>query len=182
MQKNTKAITDLVVVAKVGAPKGVKGMLKLHQISDTPLSFFPEFILEHNGSRVVINSKSITKDGSDKHLLKLDNILNPEDARAYTNDLLLVDKSLLPKAQDDEYYWADLEGLDVYNLDHVPLGKVEYMQATGSNDVMFLQQKELDSSTGKNKLVKRCVPFMSSVVSNVDLGLGKIIVDWDPDF
>ena len=32
MQKSAKEINDLVVVAKVGAPKGVKGMLKLQQL------------------------------------------------------------------------------------------------------------------------------------------------------
>ena len=182
MQKSAKEINDLVVVAKVGAPKGVKGMLKLQQLSDTPLSFFSEFILDHNGSQVNIDAKSITKDGPDKHLLKLANVLNPEDARAYTNDLLLVDKALLPKTQKDEYYWSDLTGLEVYSLEDICLGKVEHMQATGSNDVMFLQQQELNSNTGKNEVVNRCVPFMSSVVLKVDLELGKIIVDWDPDF
>ena len=51
------------------------------------------------------------------------------------------------------------------------LGKVEYLLATGANDVLVL-----------GGAPQRLIPFIAgSVVKNVDLASGRIVVDWSPD-
>ena len=84
-----------------------------------------------------------------------------------------VRRSALPKAKRGEYYWADLEELDVVTADGVGLGKVSHLFATGANDVMIVRD-------GKRE---RMIPFvLERYVREVDLVGGRIVVDWDPDF
>ncbi len=85
---------------------------------------------------------------------------------------LAVPRERLPQAPPGEYYWADLEGLEVVTTTGVRLGRVEQMMATGANDVMVVCGER-----------ERLVPFVPGrFVERVDLEGGRIVVDWDPDF
>lgn len=86
---------------------------------------------------------------------------------------ILVDREQLPPPADGEYYWADLEGLDVVNTEGTPLGRVSHLVATGANDVLVVR------GGGKEHLL----PFVKEqYVRDVDMQAGRIVVDWDPDF
>ena len=84
---------------------------------------------------------------------------------------ILIKRDDLPKAGPGEYYWTDLEGLQVITCENQALGKVDYLFETGSNDVMVLKGDR-----------RRLVPFIDNVIKEVDLDAGVITVDWDPDF
>ena len=176
-----------VAVAKIGAPKGLKGCLKIHLLSDSSLDSFKDLylFLQENfnidkSKYLVIDKSSIIKDNPKdksskaKFLLKISGVNSPEDARKYVNNLVCVKRDSLPRLNPGEYYWADLEGMSVFNLQDIYLGKVDYLLETGSNDVMFVVNKE-DNKT-------RCLPFLSPYLIEVDLESKKILVDWDPDF
>lgn len=72
----------------------------------------------------------------------------------------------------NEFYWADLVGLDVETTAGVALGSVDTLIETGANDVLVLDGER-----------RRLLPFvMEKVVKKVDLAANKIVVDWDPEF
>ena len=78
----------------------------------------------------------------------------------------------LPAAQPGEYYWSDLQGLEVVTLQGESLGTVDHLLETGANDVLVV--------TGERE---RLIPFvLGQVVDDVDLERGEIRVDWDRDF
>jgi len=82
-----------------------------------------------------------------------------------------VPREDLPTTEDGEYYWADLEGLQVVHRDGRSLGKVAYLMATGSNDVLVVDGDD-----------EQLIPFvMGEVILDVDLGKGQISVDWEWD-
>ena len=84
-----------------------------------------------------------------------------------------VPRSALPKPKRGEYYWADLEGLDVVTTDGAALGKVSHLFSTGANDVVVVRDGERE----------RMIPFvLKQFVREVDLDAGRIVVDWDADF
>ena len=94
-------------------------------------------------------------------------------AMAWVGAEIWVRRSALPKPKRGEYYWADLEGLDVVTIDGVALGAVSHLFATGANDVLVVRDGERE----------RMIPFvLEQFVRNVDLGSRRIVVDWDPDF
>lgn len=85
---------------------------------------------------------------------------------------IAVRRQQLPDAEKDEYYWADLVGLDVVTTDGRSLGQVDHLLETGANDVLVVRGKD-----------EYLVPFiMDQVITEVDLDGGVIRVDWDPDY
>ncbi|MBT8101100.1 MAG: ribosome maturation factor RimM, partial [Gammaproteobacteria bacterium] len=70
-----------------------------------------------------------------------------------------------------QYYWSDLEGLEVVHRDGRVLGTVQYLIETGANDVLVVQGEE-----------ERLIPFVQEqVILEVDLANGLISVDWEFD-
>lgn len=82
-----------------------------------------------------------------------------------------VRRDQLPATAPDEYYWNDLLGLKVVNLQDEPLGQVDHLIETGANDVLVVKGER-----------ERLIPFvLHRVVIRVDLEVGVIQVDWDKD-
>lgn len=95
-----------------------------------------------------------------------------DQAAALVNLEIAVTRDRLPRPSADEFYWIDLEGLEVRTLDGVRLGLVSHLFATGANDVLVV--------TGERE---RLLPFVwGDVIRSVDFDQRLIQVDWDPDF
>jgi 16S rRNA processing protein RimM len=97
-----------------------------------------------------------------------------EAAAALIGSDIEVWRSALPGIEaEDGYYWADLEGLEVVNGEGIALGRVSHLIETGANDVLVVHDGNRE----------RLIPFVpGSHVIRVDLGAGRIDVDWDADF
>lgn len=86
-----------------------------------------------------------------------------------------IPRSQLPKLSKsgkDGYYWADLIGMEVVNLQGEVLGKVTGLLETGTNDVLQVQTEEKE----------RLIPFVGAVIVKVDLQACRITVDWGLDY
>ena len=81
-------------------------------------------------------------------------------------------REALPKPDADEYYWADLVGLEVHNASGVVLGKVSGLMSTGAHDVLQVQDGDTE----------RLIPFVASYVTAVDIDGGRINVEWEADW
>ena len=84
---------------------------------------------------------------------------------------IAVKISRLPPLKNGEYYWSQLVGLEVVNLDGQSFGKVSRLVETGANDVIVVQNGR-----------ERWLPVTAQVIREVDLAAGLIRVDWDADF
>ncbi len=92
-------------------------------------------------------------------------------ALALAGEWIAVPRGQLPPAPEGEYYWVDLIGARVSNLDGDELGEVVRMMATGANDVLVVRGER-----------ERLVPFvLGHHVSEVDLARRRIVVDWEMD-
>lgn len=79
---------------------------------------------------------------------------------------------LKDQLQPGEYYWTDLEGLEVVTIDGTELGRLERLFETGANDVMVVKGER-----------ERLIPYLwDQVVREVDLDKQRMVVDWDPEF
>jgi 16S rRNA processing protein RimM len=87
----------------------------------------------------------------------------------------------LPALPEGEYYWADLEGLRVVNLDGVTLGVVSHLLETGANDVIVVVP-EVGSAAAPSAAQDRLIPYVRDVVKQVDLESGVMRVDWGLDY
>ena len=104
-------------------------------------------------------------------IARLDGCHDRDRALGYRGCDIAVERSQLPKAEEGEFYWADLIGLRVATTGGVPLGEIERMMETGANDVMVVRGD-----------IERLIPFLpGTVVQSVELERGVIVVDWHPD-
>ena len=88
-----------------------------------------------------------------------------------------IPRSLLPvlsKNGKDGYYWSDLIGLEVVNLQSEEFGKVTGLLETGANDVLLVKSIEYAR--------ERLIPFVNQVVVQVALKACRITVDWGVDY
>lgn len=148
---------------------GLRGWLKVHSFTEPreqllsyeALRFGDLGLLafegQHSGQRI---------------LLRPDGVDDRTAAEPLVGCELWLQRSELPPAQDDEYYWCDLEGCRVVNLGGDELGVVQRMLATGANDVMQVAGDR-----------ERLIPFVTGpVVKQVDLEQKLIRVDWETDY
>jgi 16S rRNA processing protein RimM len=86
--------------------------------------------------------------------------------------LIAVPRSSLPKQGDDEYYWSDLIGMSVINLEGEQLGRVDNLLDMGANDILCVR-------SDRGEIL---IPFLSHVVQQVSLDERLIRVDWQADY
>ena len=82
-----------------------------------------------------------------------------------------VPRSTLPPPKPGEYYWVDLEGLRVANVEGVDFGTVSHLFSTGANDVLVVKGDR-----------ERLIPFIEQVIREVDLPGRSIRVEWGADY
>ena len=80
-------------------------------------------------------------------------------------------RRLLPESRAGEYYWSDLLGMEVVNRHGERLGRVAKVLETGAKNVLVLEGEK-----------ERLLPFVDSVILNVDVAGGRLSVDWEIDY
>jgi 16S rRNA processing protein RimM len=156
-----------ICVARIGAPHGVRGAVKLWTFTEDPLA------VRHYGPL-------LTKDGARQfevthvreakgHLVAtLKGIATREEAERLNGVELYVAREKLPDTSADEYYHADLIGLAAVNAAGEPLGRVIAIHNFGAGDII-----EVAPSDGATMLL----PFTNAVVPTVDLEGGRVVIE-----
>ena len=153
---------------------GVKGWIKVHSFTqprENILRYLP-WIVRKNDQTREIGVLSGQRHGNTV-VACLEGISDRDAASALMGSEIWIPKEQLPEPGADEYYWNDLIGLDVETDTGVKLGKVDHLLETGANDVLVVIDGDKE----------RLIPFVQKqTVLKIDLSVGQIIVDWDPDF
>jgi 16S rRNA processing protein RimM len=112
-----------------------------------------------------------TKEHSGTLLAKLAGLGSPEAARKLKGSKVFVRRESLPAPAAGHYYLADLVGLEVVNEQGVALGVVKQWVFNGAQDVMEVAGEKT-----------RLIPWIASVVDEVDLAKRQIHVNWGADW
>jgi 16S rRNA processing protein RimM len=167
-------VNDLVIMGRIVAPYGVFGWLKVlpdtEQI-DGLLDYKTWWVGKDNDWRELKVEEA--KIHNDVIVVKLQSINERDGAFACKGKQVAVPRAALPKLGKNEYYWADLIGLQVKNLQNVDFGKISDVFATGANDVIV-------AKTDKGQ--ERLIPFIDAAIIEVDMVAKTMLVDWDEDF
>lgn len=166
---------DIVVLGRLAEPYGIRGWLKLHAFGDDPLDWaqMPVWWISSDGETWrECGLKSLKVHGNGLVVL-LDGVPDRTAAEAMKGVLVGAPRAALPTTDDDEFYWADLLGLEVVNAANERLGKVAGLIETGASDVLRVVGDDA---------VERLLPFVSAVVLAVDKENGLIRVEWGSDW
>lgn len=168
-----QAAEERVVLGEIVGVHGVAGRLKVRSWTRPPENLFEytPWELRLPGTLAVRRLLEGRRQGRSL-LARLEGIDDRDTAIAWRGAQIAVPRAALPPAGPEEYYWAELEGLEVTTREGVALGRVDHLLETGANDVLVVRGDR-----------ERLVPYVPGVyVLDVDLGGGRITVDWDPEF
>ena len=107
--------------------------------------------------------------GGDPRGIRIAEITTKEEADDMRGVSLFAARDQLPGLPDDEFYDADLIGLEVYDTGGALLGRVKTVQNHGADDLLELQLAGTSATT--------FLPFTKAAVPTVDLASGRIIAD-----
>lgn len=160
-----------VALGYISAIHGIKGWVKIHSWTrpiEAILGYQPWLLGEEHKPVTIVDGR---KQGKSLVAL-LPGVDDREQASVFVGQKIFVHREQLPETDPDEYYWSDLEGLEVYTLGGQILGRVDRLMETGANDVLVIHGQR-----------EHLVPFIQGqFVKRIDLEAGRIDVDWDPEF
>ena len=164
---------QFINVGKISGVFGIKGWVKVFSFTDVRehiLKYSP-WLLKKDGETRQISVIDGNLQGK-AVVVQLDGVNDRDQAASLMGWDIFITPEQLPKAAKDEYYWSDLIGLQVETNLGIQLGVVEGLLETGANDVLIVKGER-----------ERVIPFLQGrTILNIDLDVGRMIVDWDPDF
>lgn len=170
------ASEEFIPVGKISGAFGVKGWVKVFSFTEPRaniLEYSPLF-LSRRGEWIEIKVSAGHAQGKGV-VMGIANVTDRDQVQPLIGSELAIKKEQLEPADEDEFYWADLQGLTVINLEDETLGQVDHLLETGANDVLVVKAK------GDN--TERLIPFvMDDIVKLVDLDKQVIQVDWGKDY
>jgi 16S rRNA processing protein RimM len=159
-------VTDRICVGAIAGAFGVRGEVRLKSFCAQPeaiVAYAP--LWTRDGSRSF--TVRLTRGSGGALTARLSGVTTREEADALKGVELYADRDRLPNLPDDEFYHADLIGLEVLDTSGRPLGRVRAVHNHGAGDILEV------TGTGGALLL----PFTRAAVPTVDLTAGRIIAD-----
>jgi len=165
---------ELVLLGRVHGAFGIRGELKLESFTDPATAIFryqPWLLRDAQGNdRELAGARG--RESAKGLVATFPGVGDRDAAEALRGSELFAPRSALPPPKPGEYYWVDLEGLRVVNLEGVDFGTVSHLFSTGANDVLVARGDR-----------ERMIPFLEpDYIRSVDFDAGVVTVDWDADF
>ena len=134
---------DVLLAAVIGA-QGLKGEVKAKLFTAMP-DALPRYGVLHtaDGRKLKITAFRPGKEG--EAVIAFEGIADRNAADALKGAQLFVDRAALPQTGEDEFYHADLIGLEARDSEGRVLGKVAALHNFGASDVIELMRPDGDS-------------------------------------
>ena len=192
-----------ILIGKFGKPHGIKGWVKVRSYAEPPekLFHYPTLHIktqqgkqsfsftdfrEHSQGYIGVFEENSTRD-------------NAEDLRGLN---IYVSRNQLGETDNDEYFQADLIGMEVFSISGTCFGQLKGFIEAGTFPVMEIEenidsrQKEITNNKNESKEPNQkkaklpgkknrvLIPWATGqeIVQSVDIESKKIIVDWDEDY
>jgi 16S rRNA processing protein RimM len=159
-----------VCVGAVGAAHGVRGAVRIKSFTARPEDIARYGPLEdETGERHF--TLRITGAAKGVLIAQLSGVADRNRAEALRGLRLYLPRAALPPPADEEYYHADLIGLDAVLPDGTAVGQVRAVHDFGAGDTLEIARPEGPPAV---------VPFTKAVVPEVDLTAGRLVIDPPP--
>jgi len=157
---------DRLLLGEIGAAVGLKGELRLRSYTGEPAAIADYGPLQSDRPGRSFTIVSL-REGPKGLVAKFEGVSGREAAEPLTGTKLYIDRDKLPASEPDEWYYADLIGLEGIDSEGAPLGIVTAVHNFGASDII-----ELAPATGPTLLI----PFTEETVPEVDIERGRLTV------
>lgn len=160
---------DRILMGIILGAHGVRGAVRLKSFAAEPESFRAYGPLQDRMGKRSFRLEPIGQTRG-AVLAKIDGVTDRDQADALKGIELYLSRTALPPVAPDEFYQADLIGLQAELADGTALGRVTGVLDYGQGDM-------LEIAGEKESLV---IPFTHQTVPSVDLAQGRIVVSPPP--
>jgi 16S rRNA processing protein RimM len=157
-----------LLMGRIGAAHGIKGEVRIQSFTEDPLALvdYREFSTNRPGLTIIVERARAT---TNVLVARLKGVDDRNAAEKLNGVELYVERERLPGIEaDDDFYVADLIGLDVRGLDGQALGKVLAVPNFGAGDIL-----EIGGAGHETQLI----PFTRAAVPEVKIAEGFVVVD-----
>jgi 16S rRNA processing protein RimM len=188
---------DAIEVGRIAGAWGVKGWVKIQPFASDPQALLASrrwFLKPPEGPMSLPRRAasagpvaawptqlevSQARSHSDGIVAQVNSVADRAGAEALRGLRIFVSRSSFPAADPDEYYWVDLIGMQVVNLQGESLGTVVGLLDTGPHSVLRIAAP---GGEAEGAAPERLVPFVGAYVSEVSTADKRITVDWGLDY
>lgn len=161
--------TKRLLMGRIGAAHGIKGEVRIQSFTEEPLALADYGPLSTNKPGLVVEIET-ARATTNVLVARLKGVADRTAAEKLNGVELYVDRDKLPPPEEeDDFYHADLIGLDVRLNDGSVLGKVTAIPNFGAGDLLEVR----DQRTGDTYLY----PFTKAVVPEVHIAEGYLIIE-----
>ncbi|TMS59665.1 ribosome maturation factor RimM [Imbroritus primus] len=176
---------DLVDVGYISGAHGVRGWLKAQPHSSDAAAMLaartwwlrPRAATGQPGQ--LASAKVLqAREHSGSVVVQLEQLTDRTQAEQFKGHVVAVRRADFPAPADDEFYWVDLIGASVVNLQDEALGVVEGLLDNGAQQILRVVSPAVAGGAQEERLI----PFVKTYVHSVDAKAGRIVVDWGLDY
>ena len=164
---------DWVCVGTLGAPRGVKGDMRLRSFTENAAAIFNFSSLHMGAGGDPVSLKKIGK-SKDGFVVHIEGVSSPEEAGAFARKDLYVPRAEFGDADEDEFYLADLIGLRALDTKGAEIGTVSSFDNFGAEDLLEIVLDEPVKGLGRTIFV----PFRKKLVPEIKLSEGVAVIDF----
>lgn len=161
-----------VCLGAVSGAHGVRGDVRLKVFTQDPrdIGAYGPVSTEDGLRRFDVSAVRVS---GNKVTARLSGIGARDQAEALKGTRLYVDRSTLPETEEEEWYHADLVGLDCFDTEGQLIGAVTGIHDFGAGDIV-----EIEDTQGNGTVL---IPFTKECVPSIDLEGGRLVVQPMPE-
>ncbi|UUX48030.1 ribosome maturation factor RimM [Nisaea acidiphila] len=160
-------MAEPVTLGVIVGVHGVRGLVRVKSFTEDPDDIAAYGPLKDDAGKSY--KLEVTGRAKGVLLVRIAGVGDRNAAEALKGTELLIDRDRLPEADEDEFYHADLIGLQADQVAGGTLGTVAAVQNFGAGDLLEIRLPD------SRKTV--LVPFDESTVPEIDLEGGRLLVD-----
>lgn len=154
----------LILVGKVLAPHGVKGLVVIKSFTESITNILQLPLVDKNNNRQTI--KLISQNSKGNLICKLNEISDRDAAEIAKGLQLFCSRTDLSKPDEDEFYIEDLKGIKLVNKHLQPIGLITGVFNFGAGDIIEIRFN--DNSSELLAFTKECFPIINKEYAVLD--------------
>ena len=170
---------DLVLVGHVTGAYGIQGWVRIRPYSADAGALLHARTWWLDKPEIRDIEVLQARDHSGDTVARLAGVADRNAAEALKGVAVSVSRRHFPALDDGEFYWVDLIGLAVENLQGEALGQVADMMDNGAHPILRVAPP---AEPGQKPGPEMLIPYVGQFVQAVDLAGKKITVDWGRDY
>ena len=135
-------VNSVVVIGKIVATHGIKGWVVIQSYSypSQNIKNYNTFLQVKKSKECIkiINLKTMPK----KIIIKIENYDDINTSESLVGQNIFIEASDIPTLKKGEYYWKDIEGLEVYTTKNSYIGSVDFIFNNGANDILAIKHNK----------------------------------------